>query len=137
MNVHNNKIASVIQRAVQSLLTRGLNDPRVRGLISVTGVELNAEGTQATIGVSILPEKNVDLTMHGLKHAAQHIRYQVARDIRLRRLPVFVFKLDKSIKKESEVLAAIATARRRSGENVDEVVDETQSSHPRSEVPES
>ena len=137
MNVHSNQIASVIHRAVQSMLTRGLNDPRVRGLISVTGVKLNQEGSQATISVSILPEKDVKLTMHGLTSATKHIRYQVGRDIRLRRMPQIIFKLDNSIKRQSEVEAAIAEARRRTGEAVDEAVDETHTTQSRSEVSES
>ena len=136
MNVRNNQVESVIQRAVQSMLTRGLNDPRVRGLISVTGVELSLDGKQAFINVSVLPPEHAELTMHGLHHAEKHIRFQVARDVRLRRLPYFTFRLDMAIKKQSEVLAAIAAAQRRSDGEIDEDVVDPERSQSSSEVSE-
>lgn len=137
MNVNSSQVTSVLQRAVQSLLTRGLSDPRVRGLITVTKVELSEDRSQAVIGVSILPEKHVELTMHGLKHAADHIRYQVSRDVKLRRVPRLVFKLDKSLKKQSEVLAAIANARLMDRVADDETAPELETNNSRSEVSES
>lgn len=137
MNINNNQVASVLQRAVQSLLARGLNDPRVRGLISVTKVELSEDRSQAVIGVSILPEKHVDLTMHGLKHAADHIRYRLGREVKLRRIPRLVFKLDHSLKKQSKVLAAIANARFMDRVGDDVTAPEQESNNSRSEVSES
>ena len=112
MSVHNDQVASVLHRAVQSILSRGLNDPRVRGLISVTSVDVTDDNAQAVISVSIVPEKHGELTMHGLRHAESHIRYQVGRNVKMRRVPQFVFKLDKSLKKQAEVFHAIAKARR-------------------------
>ena len=35
------QVASLIQRAVQAVLGRGLGDPRIRGLVSVTKVRLD------------------------------------------------------------------------------------------------
>ncbi|MCZ6837351.1 MAG: 30S ribosome-binding factor RbfA [Planctomycetota bacterium] len=137
MSVHSHQIASVIQRAVQMILTRGINDPRVRGLISVTGVQLSDDYAQVTILVSILPEEHSDLTMHGLRHASKHIRSQLGREVRLRRIPRLEFKLDKSLKKQSEVLAALAAARRRDGvEESDPETETPTTESPTHEVPE-
>jgi ribosome-binding factor A len=111
MSVHTSQVASVIQRAVQGILARGLSDPRVRGLVSVTGVKLTDDGAQATILVSVLPAEHAELTLHGLRHAAGHIRTELGREVKVRRLPSLLFKLDKSIKKQSEVLTALAAVR--------------------------
>lgn len=116
MTVHSEQAASVIRRAVQTILARGLNDPRVRGLVSVTEVKLSEDGSQARVFVSILPAEHSELTMHGLHHAAKYIRGQLGKEVRLRRLPRIEFRLDKSIKKQSEVMAALAAARKRDGE---------------------
>lgn len=137
MDINSNQVASVLKRAVQMLLTRGLSDPRVQGMISVTTVELSADRSEAVIGVSILPEKKVELTMHGLKNAAGHIRYQLSREVKIRRIPRIIFKLDKSLKKQSEVLAAIANARIMNSVAETETAPDPPSNNSRSEVPES
>lgn len=137
MDINSNQVASVLKRAVQMLLTRGLSDPRVQGMISVTTVELSADRSEAVIGVSILPEKKVELTMHGLKNAAGHIRYQLSREVKIRRIPRIIFKLDKSLKKQSEVLAAIANARIMNSVAETETAPDPLSNNSRSEVPES
>ncbi|MHC5001629.1 MAG: 30S ribosome-binding factor RbfA [Planctomycetota bacterium] len=128
---HDQQVSSVLKRTVQSVLTRGLNDPRVRGLITVTDVRISPDGTQALVLVSIQPEDQAELTMHGLHHAAPHIRYKVARFAKLRRMPQMTFKLDRSLKKQAEVLAAINRGRRRDAERT-EAVEE-----PRDTAPES
>lgn len=102
----------MIQRAVQTIISRGLNDPRIRGMISITQVRLSPDFAQATLFVSILPIEHESLTFHGLSHAAPHIRYQLSRAVSLRRVPRIEFRLDKSIKKQNQVLSAIARARR-------------------------
>lgn len=111
MTLHHQQVTSVIQRAVQTILSRGLNDPRIRGLVSITHVRLSPDFAQATIFVSILPTEYESLTFHGLSHAAPHIRYQLSRAVSLRRVPRIEFRLDTSIKKQNQVLSAISRAR--------------------------
>jgi len=48
MNARPEQVASVLRRAVQTVLGRGLNDPRVRGLISVTAVDLTDGKVEVT-----------------------------------------------------------------------------------------
>lgn len=101
------QLASVIRAAVQAVIARGLNDPRVRGLISVTKVEVAPDMSEARIFVSILPAEDANLTMHGLHSAARHIQSQIAREIVSRRLPRLTFKLDDSLKRQALIDAAI------------------------------
>ena len=110
MSQRPDQVASVLQRAVQQTLTQGLSDPRVRGLISVTDVQLSPDGTQATVLISIHPEEHAELSMHGIQHAARHIRGSVARQVNMRRIPRLIFKQDRSIKVQSEVLRSIQHA---------------------------
>jgi hypothetical protein len=62
------------------------------------------------VSISVLPEDRQELTMHGLRAAAKHIRRDVADRIRIREMPAMEFRLDESIKKQGEVLAAINRA---------------------------
>jgi len=106
------QIASLIQRAVQDVIGRSLNDPRVRGLISVTKVLVDPDMSHATVFVSVLPEEKAKLTMHGLVNAAGRIRRLIGCVIRLRRLPVLTFRLDDSIKRQAQLEEAIKEQRR-------------------------
>lgn len=102
-----------LREAIQTVIARGLNDPRIRGLVTVTGVHLSPDGAEATVGVSILPADASELSMHGLRHAMPHVQARVANALSLRRMPRLILKLDESLKKEAAVIAAINEARRR------------------------
>ena len=97
------QVKSTIHRAVQTVLARGLNDPRVRGLVSVTKVLVDDDLSQATVFVSVMPAERGELTMHGLRAAAKRIRSEVSKVIRIRRTPRLTFRLDDSIKRHSSL----------------------------------
>lgn len=107
MSQRTEQIASVIQTAVQRVITRGLNDPRVRGLISVTKVEVSPDLSDARVFVSVLPAEHSELTMHGLRSAAGHIQSEIAKEVAARRLPRLSFRLDESLKKHAALDQAI------------------------------
>ncbi len=107
MSRRTDQIASLIRRAVQSRLSRGLNDPRVRGLISVTQVTVAADLSEAVILVSVMPAAHAQLTLRGLQHAAAHLRGELGRTARLRHQPRLTFKLDDSMRHAAEAMAAI------------------------------
>ncbi|MCH2135028.1 MAG: 30S ribosome-binding factor RbfA [Phycisphaerales bacterium] len=103
----------VLQRALQKRLAKGLADPRVRGLISVTRTSLSPDRADARVWISVLPEAHAQLTLHGLQAAAAKIRKELGETVRMRRLPRLHFLLDDSIKKEAQVLRAIDEGRAR------------------------
>lgn len=102
------KIESTLARAVQEVLRRGLHDPRARGLISVTGVDVSPDLHNAIVFVSVLPEEHQDLTLHALRHAAKHIRREAGELMAIKRLPDLDFRLDLSLKKQAEVFDVLA-----------------------------
>lgn len=110
MNRRRQQLESTIERTVQQVLARGLADPRVKGLITVTGAQLNDELRTVTINVSILPEEHESLTMHGLKAATAHVRKQVMERIRTREMPRLEFRLDRTVKQQAELLSLINRA---------------------------
>ncbi|GIW74887.1 MAG: hypothetical protein KatS3mg103_1409 [Phycisphaerales bacterium] len=108
MNPRTQRLASSIQRSIQQVLARGLQDPRIRGIITVTKVQITPDGTQATVGISVLPAKHQRLTVHGLRSASRHIRREVGSMIRTRSMPQLEFVEDDSFKKQAQVLAELA-----------------------------
>lgn len=128
MSTRTEKIASVIKHAVQDVIARGLGDPRIRGLVSITGVEITDDLTEAKVHVSVLPEQYTDLTMHGLRDAAGHIQHEIAPAITSRRMPRLRFVLDESLKKQAMLDAAL-----RQGRSDDTRDDESPTDIPESE----
>ncbi|MFG0284124.1 MAG: 30S ribosome-binding factor RbfA [Phycisphaerales bacterium JB039] len=111
MSVRTDKIAATLQRALQEAIARGVNDPRVRGLITVTAVRVSPDLRDAVVSVSVLPESAQEITLHGLRSAAGRLRHEIAGAIRLRRMPTITFELDDSLKTQARILSAIARAR--------------------------
>ncbi|MBX3375294.1 MAG: 30S ribosome-binding factor RbfA [Phycisphaeraceae bacterium] len=108
MSVHQERVASLLRRTIQEILGRGLADPRIRGIVSVTAVRVSDDLADATVMVTIMPESEVELTLHGLRAAAGHIRRIASDRMALRRTPRLAFRLDKGARNEARVLAALA-----------------------------
>lgn len=105
------QLASVLREAVQEVLSRGLNDPRVSGLITVTGLDLSPDLEYANVRVSILPADRQQLSFHGIKAAGAYIRREVGEKVKNRKLPRFNFELDSSLKKQMGVIEALEHAK--------------------------
>lgn len=104
------QVASALRDAVQAVIDRGLQDPRIEGLITVTGARVSDDLRSATLVVSVYPASKQDLTLHGLRAAARHIRHQISDALALKRTPELLFRLDLSAKKQADALEAIARA---------------------------
>jgi len=111
VNQRSRRISATLQQAIQSVISRGLADPRIRGLITVTEVAVSQDRREATVRISVLPEEHEDLTMHGLVAGAKHIRRAAADLVAVHPMPRLHFKLDRSLKAQAGVLQAIARSR--------------------------
>ena len=104
------QISGEVRRALQAEIARGLNDPRVQGMISITEVVMTPDLAQARIRVSVLPEARASLTLSGLRAAATHLRRRLMVETRISRVPQLVFEIDDRFKRESELDALIRAA---------------------------
>lgn len=105
------QLASAIDQAVRQILTRGLQDPRVSGLVTVTSVRVLDDLSEAVVGISVLPEDKEELTIHGLQSAAAHIRREVGKLVETRQIPPLRFRADRSAKKQAALLHDLDKAR--------------------------
>jgi len=99
-------LESTLLRVLQ-LAVRDLNDPRMEGLVTITGVEISPDMKVGHTKVSVLPAKFEPKVIAALKHAAGHLRRLAGEEIRTVRIPDLVFVLDTSLKKQAEVMAAL------------------------------
>jgi ribosome-binding factor A len=92
------RVAEAIREAVAMFLAEGVKDPRVTGLVTVTGVEVTRDLRHAKVHVSILgSEVEKKSTMEGLQSVAGHLRAKLGRALRLRVTPELDFRYDDSI----------------------------------------
>ncbi len=110
-NHRGEQLASVIHRAVQSVISRGLSDPRLKALITVIDVKVTEDRRTAVVNVSVMPENHESRVIHGLRDAAKHIRREAGELVEVHKLPELVFKLDRTNKKQAELLDAMARVR--------------------------
>ena len=130
MNRRTKQVASNIERAVTSVLARGLSDPRIRGMITVTEVDLTDDLMRARIRVSIMPEKHEALTMHGLRAATGYIRRETMKKIHLRFMPTIEFLVDEGLKNQFKVIELLnkAAAERPGWQQISTDIDNTTTS---------
>ncbi len=116
MTMRTDRLSSVLQRAIQSVLSEGLNDPRLEAMLTITRVKVSPDLHEAVVSVSVIPESKEKLALHGLRDASPHIRRRASDRVRMQRLPKLLFKLDRSLKREAEVLATLREIGEASGE---------------------
>jgi ribosome-binding factor A len=107
MSIRQRQIESVLKRAISEVLGRRLADPRIRGMVSITHIEVRPDLRQAVVYVSVLPQEYSSLTLHGLTDASGRIHRLIRKSITARTMPHLRFELDESIKKEAAVFDAI------------------------------
>ncbi len=97
------KVASTVRKAVQEALTRGLGDPRIRGLVSITSVDVSPDLAMARIGITVMPEQHESTVLRGLQSANGRFRREIQRTTRLRRVPRISFEIDRTLKRQAAI----------------------------------
>ena len=92
-----NRIDEELKKELSHIISYGLKNPKVTGLISVTDVKTTPDLKYAKVFVSILNAKNTKATLANLKKSAGFIRTQIAKKVNLRVTPEFVFVLDETM----------------------------------------
>ncbi|MGB1125443.1 MAG: 30S ribosome-binding factor RbfA [Phycisphaeraceae bacterium] len=107
------QVESTLRKALAQVLQRSISDPRIRGMVSITDVDVSPDMKQAKICVSVLPEEYAKRTIAGLKAANRHIQSEVKKLVALRVVPHLKFELDDSLKQAEEIYEAIDQAKAR------------------------
>ena len=122
------RMGEEIRKIISDLLFKGLKDPRLSAMISITAVEVTSDGSYATVYLSVLgmnsdPEKAAAQqqdTLDALNSAKGFIRKEIGRQIKLRHVPDLIFKIDKSLEYGRHIDELISTLDIRHDENEDE-----------------
>lgn len=97
------KAAQAIREVVGISILRDLQDPRIDN-VTVTNVEVSRDMRSARVYVSVMgDEKQQQLCIYGLQHAAGYLQAKIAKRIDTRYTPRLKFVLDLGVKKSIEI----------------------------------
>jgi len=111
------KLNRLFRETISELLLRRLKDPRL-GMISISEVVVSADLSEAKVFVVLSGSEEERLqSMEGLQSAAGHIRSQLGKIIRLRRVPELEFVRDTAQERGDRILDLIDKVSRERHEN--------------------
>jgi len=97
-------------------LAEDVKDPRVRGLVTVTGAEITRDLRHARVFVTVMgTEADQAATFEGLASAAHHLRSRVAKALRLRVAPEIEFRPDRSVAYAARIDALLESLKEKGG----------------------
>jgi ribosome-binding factor A len=102
------RINTQFKREISELILRELRDPRLDEFVSVTEVNVSPDLRYARVYVSSVGGQQKETQILGaLSSAAGFLRSELAKKIRLRRMPELHFVWDNSIEKGDRILRLI------------------------------
>ena len=109
------RVAEVVREVAASTILFELKDPRVKN-VTVTRAEVSADLQHAKVYVSVMgSEKEQQLTMYGLEHAAGFVQAKLAKQLATRFVPHVTFVLDPGVKRSIEISRILREERERAG----------------------
>ena len=97
------RVGEQIKKELSQLIQSELKDPRI-GFITVTGVELTNDLSQARVFLSVLgTDEQKEETLKALARGTGFLRSELGKRIRFRHTPELLFKFDNSIEYGSQI----------------------------------
>jgi len=102
------RVSSLMRHEISDLLQRQVKDPRISQFVSVNEVSLSPDLKYAKVFVSCMGgQEEKEAILSGLGAAANFLRNQLAKRLRLRRIPELSFEWDESIERGDRLLRLI------------------------------
>jgi ribosome-binding factor A len=97
------RVGEQIKKELSQIIQSELKDPRI-GFITVTGVEVTNDLSQAKVYLSVLgSEEQKEESLKAIARGTGFIRSELGKRMRLRHTPELVFKFDSSIEYGSRI----------------------------------
>ena len=100
------RVKEQIMRELAELVRTGLKDPRA-GFITINEVEVTRDYSHATVFYPVLNQDAREITEEVLEHARGHLRSELAKRIKLFKIPKLHFKYDESLERGMNLSALI------------------------------
>lgn len=110
------RVGEAIREEIATFLAEGVKDPRVVGMVTVTGVDITRDLRHARVFVSVLgSDEEKRATFEGLEAVAGHLRGRIGRALRLRSAPEISFKADESVARAARIETLLNQIKQPSG----------------------
>ncbi|MBF6599713.1 MAG: 30S ribosome-binding factor RbfA [Dehalococcoidia bacterium] len=104
MSRRTEQVNELLKQELSSLLSREVRDPRVSGIVSITGVDVSPDLRRALVWVSVLgSDDDRASTMRALHAARPFLRRELAQRLRLRTMPDLEFESDTTMERAQEL----------------------------------
>ena len=104
------RVNGLLRAEISALLASRLNDPRLRGIITVTQVQTAADLRSARVYVSIMGDDAVrQQALDGIRSSASYLRRELRSRVALRYVPFLTFLLDDAILEADRLMRIIDT----------------------------
>lgn len=101
--IRTGRVSEQIKKEISLLIQTELKDPRI-GFITVTGVDLTNDLSQAKIYLSVLgDDEQKNNSLKALHKANGFMRSELGKRIKFRHVPELIFKIDESIEYGSRI----------------------------------
>lgn len=105
MSLRNERVRKTLIKEIADIVQKEIRDPRIKGMISITDVEISHDNSFAKVFFSVLTpnEEEKEKTAQALIDNTSKIRYEVGKRIRLRLTPELKFYLDESLERGTKI----------------------------------
>ncbi len=108
MSYRMERVNTLMQREISELIQHELRDPRLDEFVSVTEVSVSPDLRHARVFVSSFGgQQKEPQILEALSSAAGFLRSELAKKVRIRRMPELHFQWDNSIEKGDRILRLI------------------------------
>lgn len=106
------RVNDLLREEISALLRRGMKDPRISGLVSITEVDVSPDLRSAKVFVSVMgSDEEKHATFQALDAAAHYFKRELHKRLTMRRTPELVFLPDDSLEHGAHILDLLNQAR--------------------------
>jgi len=109
MSRRTDRLGEQFREEISKLVQKGLKDPRVSSLSSITRVEVTDDLSYAKVMVSVIgSDKEKRDSLIGLKNSAGFIRGILGKALKIRKIPELNFVLDENLEHAMHIESILA-----------------------------
>lgn len=99
------RINGLLRQELSRLILKGIKDPRLSGVVSITNVSVSPDLRNAKVYLSVLGDSDIKTeALAGIQSAASFLRRELRSSISLRYVPFLKFELDQSLEDSTQLL---------------------------------
>ncbi len=111
----------ILKHEISDLMLKELKDPRIKGIITVTDVEVAQDAKSAKVYLSIfgVSDEEAKKVLDGFRSAEHFIKHKLLKNLRLRYAPDLIFIKDDSIERGSRIVDKLTKLKENNENGVD------------------